>query len=49
VNVIDLHQVAQRPGPYSPGNHRRRTFDFTRNGAIDVIDLQRGVALNNIC
>jgi hypothetical protein len=45
VNVIDLQQIAAEAGAYAPpGTPVKNNFDITKNGAIDVIDLQQVAA-----
>jgi hypothetical protein len=48
VNVIDLQQIAMRAGP-STGPNYHANFDVTKNGAIDVIDLQTTAARTGAC
>lgn len=50
VNVIDLQQIAMSPGAYSsPGPAHLVNFDVTKNGSIDVLDLQFVAARNGPC
>jgi glucose/arabinose dehydrogenase len=50
VNVLDLAAIAQHQGTYaSPGAAHLVNFDTTKNGTIDVIDLQTVAARNGNC
>jgi hypothetical protein len=53
VNVIDLQQVALHTGSYSVGggtfDQTVKTYDFDRNGQINVIDLARVAANSGLC
>jgi hypothetical protein len=50
VNVLDLQQIASEAGAYSaPGTVVQRNYDVTKNGTIDVIDLQQTAAADAIC
>lgn len=50
VNIVDLQQIASETGAYAlPGTPVKVDFDITRNGAIDVIDLQQAAARIAVC
>lgn len=51
VDVIDLQQIAmEAQGVYAlPGNVVEVDFDLTKNGSIDVVDLQRAAAVSGNC
>jgi hypothetical protein len=48
VNVLDLLVVAQSSGP-APGPPYVVHFDYTRNGTIDVLDLQQVAQQSGVC
>jgi hypothetical protein len=50
VNVLDLLIVAQTVGAYAiPGTALQRDVDVTKNGTVDVIDLQQVAMANGPC
>ncbi len=50
VNVVDLQQIASESGTYAlPGSVVKVNFDITRNGSVDVADLQQAAARIAAC
>jgi hypothetical protein len=55
VNVIDLQQLSSEEQLYPGGNYPdpgsavARDFDITKNGVLDVIDLQQVAAADMVC
>jgi len=50
VDVIDLQQIASEAGAYTlPGSPVKVNFDITKDGNINVVDLQQSAAQNGSC